>query len=47
MANKTDYVEIGLVCAKVCGALDRGMSERRRSEGLGQPLRGAIEELTG
>ena len=24
MSNKTDYVEIGLKCADVCKALDRG-----------------------
>src|SRR6266478_7562845 len=26
MANKADYVDLGLACADVCGALERGMN---------------------
>ena len=29
MANKTDYVELGLACADVCKTLDRGMNGRK------------------
>ena len=45
MANKSDYVELGLACAEVCGALDRGMNGRRMDE-LNQPVFEAIEQLT-
>ena len=45
MANKADYVELGLACADVCKALDRGMNGRRLNE-LNQSVREAIEQLT-
>ena len=45
MANRSDYVELGLTCAEVCGALDRGMNGRRMDE-LSQPVFEAIEQLT-
>jgi len=45
MANKLDYVELGLACAGVCRALDRGISERQTSE-LSRSVYEAIEELT-
>jgi len=45
MANELDYVELGLFCAKVCGALDRGMNGRRLEE-LGQSVSDAINQLT-
>ena len=45
MVNKTDYVELGLACARVCKALDRGMNGRRVDE-LSQPVFEAIEQLT-
>lgn len=45
MANKSDYVELGLVCADVCRALDRGMKERQMNE-LSQSVYEAIEQLT-
>ena len=45
MANRSDYVELGLACAEVCGALDRGMNGRRMDE-LSQPVFEAIEQLT-
>ena len=44
MINKVDYVELGLACAEVCGALDRGMNGRRADE-LSQSVAEAIEQL--
>ena len=44
MANRTDYVELGLACAEVCKALDRGMNGRRMDE-LSQSVFEAIEQL--
>ena len=45
MVNKTDYVELGLACADVCRALDRGMSGRRVDE-INQSVFEAIGRLT-
>jgi hypothetical protein len=45
MANKTDCVELGLACADVCRALDRGMKGRRVDE-LSASVCDAIEQLT-
>ena len=45
MANKADYVELGLVCADVCKALDRGMNGRNPDD-LGQSVHEAIAQLT-
>jgi len=45
MANKTDYVELGLACADVCKALDRGMNGRQVDE-LSQSVFEAIRQLT-
>jgi hypothetical protein len=45
MMNKTDYVELGLACADVCKALDRGM-KGRRADALSQSVCEAIEQLT-
>ena len=45
MLNKLDCVELGLACAGVCGALDRGMSGRQMGE-LSQSVHEAIEQLT-
>ena len=45
MLNKLDYVDLGLACADVCGALDRGVNGRRL-EDISQPVREAIEQLT-
>ena len=45
MANKLDYVELGLACVDVCRALDRGMKERRANE-LCRSVYEAIEQLT-
>jgi hypothetical protein len=45
MVNKADYVELGLTCADVCKALDRG-TDRKRGDQLSQPVLEAIEKLT-
>ena len=45
MINKADYVDLGLACADVCRALDRGMNGRRTDE-LNQSAAEAIEQLT-
>ena len=45
MANRTDYVDLGLACAEVCKALDRGMNGRRMDD-LSQSVFEAIEQLT-
>ena len=45
MINQADYVELGLVCADVCKALNRGMNGKQAS-GLSQPVSEAIEQLT-
>ena len=45
MANKLDYIELGLACADVCRALDRGTNGKRVNE-LNQSVFQAIEQLT-
>ena len=45
MAKKTDYVELGLACADVCKALDRGMNGKQL-EDLSPSVREAIAQLT-
>jgi len=45
MVNKTDYVELGLACADVCRALDRGMDGRRLDE-FSRSVGEAIQQLT-
>ena len=45
MINKTDYVELGLACADVCRALDRGMNGRRLDQ-LSQSVLKAMGQLT-
>ena len=44
LANKTDYVDLGLACADVCKALDHGMNGRRVGE-LSQSVFEAIGQL--
>ena len=44
MINKLDYVELGLDCADICTALDRGMNGKRLDE-LSQSVRDAINQL--
>jgi len=46
MINEPDYVELGLACADVCRALDRG-SNGRRSDELSESVFKAIEQLAG
>jgi hypothetical protein len=45
MMNITDYVDLGLACAEVCKALDRGM-DGKTPEDLSQSVREAINQLT-
>ena len=45
MSNQGDYVELGLACADVCTALDRGLSGKRSSD-LSDSVHKAIEQLT-
>ena len=45
MANKSDYVELGLACANVCKALERGLNGKEL-DGLSPSVREAIEQLT-
>jgi len=44
MANDLDYVELGLSCADICRALDRGM-DGRPLEGFSQSVRDAMDQL--
>jgi len=44
MINEQDYVELGLSCAKICRALDRGMDGKRLDD-LSQSVREAINRL--
>ena len=44
MANKQEYVELGLFCDKICQALERGRDGRKLNE-LSKSMRGAIGEL--
>ena len=45
MMNITDYVDLGLACAEVCKALDRG-TDGKKLEDLSQSVREAIDQLT-
>jgi hypothetical protein len=45
MANELDYVELGLSCADICRALDRGMNGRKLDD-LSQSICQAINQLT-
>jgi hypothetical protein len=45
MISKAGYVELGLTCANVCEALNRGM-DRRRADEPSQSVLMAIERLT-
>jgi len=46
MANKADYVKLGLTCADACEALSRRI-DGRRADQLSRPFLEAIEKLTG
>ena len=45
MANKGNYVGLGLSCANVCETLSRGLSGRRPDE-LSDSVSEAIDQLT-
>ena len=45
VVNEQDYVELGLSCADVCQALERGLEGGQTSE-LSRPMLAAIEKLT-
>jgi len=45
MANEVDYVELGLSCADICRALDRGMNGKKLND-LSQSVCDAINQLT-
>jgi len=45
MINRVDYVELGLTCADVCTALDRGLNGKRLSD-LNNSVCEAINQLT-
>ena len=45
MANKTEYVELGLACAGVCEALKRGMDGKKLDE-LSPSVREAMNQFT-
>ena len=45
MINEQEYVEIGLYCADICKALDRGMDGKRLDD-LSQSVCEAINQLT-
>ena len=44
MANKQDYVDLGLSCVDICKALERGMDGRELNE-LSKSVREAIDQL--
>ena len=45
VANELDYVELGLLCADICKALDRGMNGKKLDD-LSQSVCDAINQLT-
>jgi hypothetical protein len=45
MANEQEYVELGLSCADICRALDRGMNGKKLGD-LSQSVCEAINQLT-
>ena len=45
MVNEMDYVELGLACADVCTALDRGLSGKKMDD-LNNSVCEAIRQLT-
>ena len=45
MISKADYVEIGLTCAGVCEALNRG-TDKKRTDQLTQSVLEAVGGLT-
>ena len=45
MPKRTDCVELGLACADVCKALDRGMNGRQADQ-FNRSVFEAVEQLT-
>ena len=45
MINQADYVELGLACADVCTALERGL-KGKPLENLNNSVQEAINQLT-
>ena len=45
MTNQADYVDLGLACADVCTALDRGLNGKRSND-LNDSVCEAIKQLT-
>lgn len=45
MANEQEYVELGLSCADICQALDRGMDGKKLND-LSKSVCDAINQLT-
>ena len=45
MANEADYVDVGLFCADICRALNRGMNGKKLDD-LSQSVCDAINQLT-
>ena len=45
MLNQLEYVELGLFCANICRALDRGMRGKKLGD-LSQFVCDAINQLT-
>ena len=45
MANDQDYVDLGLSCADICKALERGMGEKKLND-LDKSVCDAINQLT-
>jgi len=45
MINELDYIELGLFCANICDALNRGMNGKELDD-LSQSVRGAVNQLT-
>ena len=45
MANDQDYVDLGLSCADICKALERGMGDKKLND-LSKSVCDAINQLT-
>ena len=45
MANDRDYVDLGLSCANICKALERGMGDKKLND-LSKSVCDAINQLT-
>ena len=45
MANEQDYVDLGLSCADICKALERGMGGKKLGD-LSKSVCDAINQLT-